>query len=99
MDQITPHGKIRLSYLFKKKKKWDLVIGTKVSPTTITSPDGTVPDPPRIGNGSIKDWENKNQTAQMIIVDGVKNSCLGHTTSGEAAHKNWTELQRIQIKT
>jgi hypothetical protein len=73
--------KIHLSYLLKKERLWDLVMGVELKPQNMVATNGTITDPPASGLGSISKWEDKYRIAQMLIVESVKNVCLGHAWS------------------
>ncbi len=73
--------KIHLSYLLKRERLWDLVMGVELKPQNIVSTDGIITDRPPTGLGPISNWEDKDRIAQMLIVESVKNVCLGHAWS------------------
>jgi hypothetical protein len=73
--------KIHLAYLLKKERLWDLVMGVELKPQNMVAKNGTITDPPATGLGSISNWEDKDRIAQMLIVESVKNVCLGHAWS------------------
>jgi hypothetical protein len=70
-----------LSYLLKRERLWDLVMGVELKPQNIVATDGIITDRPPTGLGSISNWEDKDRIAQMLIVESVKNVCLGHAWS------------------
>lgn len=56
-------------------------MGVELKPQNIVSTDGIITDRPPTGLGPISNWEDKDRIAQMLIVESVKNVCLGHAWS------------------
>jgi hypothetical protein len=43
--------------------------------------------------GSIVDWKDRNMFAQRIMINGVKNYFLHHTTRSNTTKERWDELE------
>jgi len=78
----------------KEKKLWRIVKGEEIKPRSSTSPRNTETHPPATSVGSVKEWEENDEVAQSILIENVKNICLGHLTS-DTAHLNWQQLEKI----
>lgn len=93
LDNYTT-WRIRITHLLKKEKLWRIVKGEELKPESSTSPGGTVTNPPATSAGSIEEWEEKDEAALSLLIENVKNICLGYLTS-ETTHLNWQQLEKI----
>ena len=52
--------------------RWKIINGTQPKPTSTASSNSTVTNLPLIGVKSIKEWEDKDENTQSLLVENVK---------------------------
>jgi hypothetical protein len=93
LDNYTT-WRIQITHLLKKEKLWKIINGVEAKPTSTTAVDGIVTNPPNTSVGSIAKWEEKDENAISILIENIKNVCLGHITY-DIARENWEQLAKV----
>lgn len=89
--------RIWITHLLKKEKLWKIVIGEELKPTSTTWANGTITNPPETGAGSIFEWEDRDEAPTSLLIENVKNICLGHLHLLEIIEQNFKNSFEIKM--